>query len=89
MRNCQYGFRKNGGETMAKYVPTQFGISVKVKLLEMGRTQDWLSQECSKRTGMFVDSAVMRKLLSGTRKSPRIEAAIREILNLGENQEAS
>jgi len=74
---------------MLKNIPTAFGIAVKVKLIETGQTQDWLIKECREKTGMFVDSAVMCKLLSGKRKSRRIEAAIREILGMDANQGAA
>jgi hypothetical protein len=50
----------------------------------MGKTQNWLEQTVTDRTGLFVDSSYMYKILTGQRSAPKIVAAIREILNLPE-----
>ena len=63
---------------------TDFGLAVKVKLLEQGKTQKWLEDEVSNRTGLFVDSSYMCKILTGQREAPKITAAIKEILKIKE-----
>lgn len=63
---------------------TDFGLSVKTDLLKRGKTQNWLEQTVADRTGLFVDSSYMYKILTGQRSAPKIVAAIREILNLPE-----
>lgn len=61
-----------------------FGLSVKKKLLEQGKTQVWLEKEVSKRTGLYVDRGYMYKILTGQRNAPKIVEAIREILKIKE-----
>ena len=59
---------------------TEFGLCVKDKLLRKGKEQKWLEEEASKRTGLFVDSGYMYKILTGQRNAPKVVQAIREIL---------
>ena len=61
---------------------TEFGLCVKNKLLRAGREQKWLEEEINKRTGLFVDSGYMYKILTGQRNAPKIVAAISEILEI-------
>ena len=61
---------------------SDFGLCVKTKLLQMGKSQKWLEETISKKTGLFVDSGYMHKILTGQRAAPKIVAAIREILNM-------
>lgn len=63
---------------------TDFGLAVKVKLLEQGKTQKWLEEEVTKRTGLYVDSGYMYKILTAQREAPKITAAIKEILKIKE-----
>ncbi len=64
-----------------------FGISVKTELLRIGKEQKWLEETITEKTGLFVDSGYMYKILTGQRNAPKIVAAIREILNIqGENK---
>ena len=67
---------------MLRRSPTAFGLDVKIKLLELGQTQQWLIAACREKTGMYVDSSSMYKLLTGQLDSYRLKAAIREILEL-------
>ena len=64
---------------------SKFGLTVKTKLLEQGVTQTWLEEEVTKRTGLFVDSSYMYKILTGQRNAPKIVEAICEILNIKKN----
>ena len=70
--------------------PTKFGYAVKTRLLEMGQTQQWLCSEVSARTGLFLDSGYLYKILSNQREAATIRSAIKDILDLpdegGENE---
>lgn len=61
---------------------SDFGLCVKVKLLQKGKTQKWLFDEVTNKTGLYVDSGYMHKILTGKRNAPKIVAAICEILNI-------
>ena len=61
---------------------SDFGLVVKTELLKKRRTQKWLEEEITKRTGLFVDSGYMYKILTGQRNAPKIVEAICEILNI-------
>lgn len=63
---------------------TEFGLCVKNKLLRRGKEQKWLEEEISKRTGLFVDSGYMYKILTGQRNAPKIVKAICDILGISE-----
>lgn len=63
---------------------TEFGLDVKTKLLRMGKEQKWLEAEISEKTGLFVDSGYLYKILTGKRNAPKIVKAIVEILDLKE-----
>lgn len=64
---------------------SDFGLCVKTKLLHIGKEQKWLEGAVSERTGLYVDSGYMYKILTGQRNPPKIVAAICEILNMKEN----
>lgn len=68
---------------------TPFGLCVKTELLRTGRTQKWLEEEISTRTGLYTDSGYMHKILTGQRSAPKIVQAIREILELPETAESA
>ena len=61
---------------------SDFGLVVKTELLKKRRTQKWLEEEITKRTGLFVDNGYMYKILTGQRNAPKIVEAICEILNI-------
>ena len=63
---------------------SDFGLCVKTELLRTGKEQKWLEEAVSEKTGLFVDSGYMYKILTGQRNAPKIVAAIREILNIQE-----
>ena len=67
---------------------SDFGLVVKTELLKIRRTQKWLEEEVTKRTGLFVDSGYMYKILTGQRNAPKIVEAICEILNI-ENEDTN
>ena len=66
---------------------SDFGLCVKTELLKSRRTQKWLEEEITKRTGLFVDNGYMHKILTGQRNAPKIVEAICEILNIENERE--
>lgn len=63
---------------------SDFGLCVKTELLRRGKEQKWLEEAVTDKTGLYVDSGYMYKILTGQRNAPKIVAAIREILELKE-----
>lgn len=63
---------------------TAFGVSVKKKLIDVGKTQEWLISEVRCRTGMFMDSSYLRRLLTGNAKSAPMCGVICDILDIKE-----
>jgi len=63
---------------------SDFGLCVKTKLLQIGKEQKWLEEAVAEKTGLFVDSGYMYKILTGQRNAPKIVSAIREILEIKE-----
>lgn len=61
---------------------TPFGLCVKTELLRRGKSQKWLEEEVKVRTGKFLDSGYLYKILTGRRNAPKIVQAIREILDM-------
>lgn len=44
---------------------SDFGKAVKIRLIEMGQTQEWLIEQVKKETGAFFDSSYLHKILAG------------------------
>lgn len=44
---------------------TDFGKRVKIRLIEMGKTQEWLINQVREKTGSFFDSSYLHRILSG------------------------
>lgn len=65
---------------------SDFGLCVKTELLRQGKEQKWLEEAVSEKTGLYVDSGYMYKILTGQRNAPKIVAAICEILNIKEGE---
>lgn len=63
---------------------SDFGLCVKTELLRQGKEQRWLEEAVSEKTGLYVDSGYMYKILTGKRNAPKIVEAICEILNIQE-----
>lgn len=60
---------------------TDYGITVRTKLLHMGKTQKWLISEIKKELpDKYVDTSNLYKLLTGEIKSSDLTAAINKIL---------
>ena len=63
---------------------TPFGLCVKTELLRRGKTQTWLQNEVTDRTGLFLDDSYRYKILTGQRNATKIVKAICEILDIPE-----
>lgn len=61
---------------------SDFGLRVKMQLLQIGKEQKWLEEAVSKKTGLYVDNGYMYKILTGQRNAPKIVEAIQEILGI-------
>ena len=65
---------------LSKY--SDFGLCVKTELLRRGKEQKWLEEAITEKTGLFVDSGYMYKILTGQRKAPKIVDAICKLLEI-------
>lgn len=61
---------------------SDFGLCVKTELLKKSRTQKWLEEEVTKKTGLYVDNGYMHKILTGQRNAPKVVKAICDILKI-------
>lgn len=65
---------------------TPFGLCVKTELLRRGKTQTWLMQRIGEDTGLFVDDSYLYKILTGQRNAPKIVKAIKDILDIKQDE---
>ena len=63
---------------------TAYGKAIKHRLIDMDKTQKWLQDAVTEKTGLYMDRSYMTKILTGQLETPRIVAAINEILGLGD-----
>ena len=61
---------------------SDFGLCVKTELLRTNKSQRWLEKAITEKTGLFVDSGYMYKILTGKRQAPKVVTAICEILSI-------
>lgn len=66
---------------------TEYGKTVKMKLIELEKTQEWLIEEVRNRTELFIDSGYIYKILTGQRNAPKVVNAINEILGIENKNE--
>ena len=76
-------------EVMYLAVTSDFGKAVKIRLIELDKTQDWLIEQVRERTGDYFDSSYLYRLLAGKltgeagyRGKPGKADVIRDILGL-------
>jgi hypothetical protein len=76
---------------LSKTNVSDFGKQVKIRLIELGQTQEWLIDKVKEQTGDFFDSSYLHRILSGKLSGetgrngkPGKAAVIREILGLAE-----
>lgn len=67
---------------MRKRQLTEFGKDIKRSLIDLNRTQEWLISELKSKTGLYMDSSLLYRIMTGTVNNPKWEAAIKEILKL-------
>lgn len=77
-------------EELAKV--SDFGMVVKIRLMELQKTQAWLIEQVRERTGGYFDSSYLHRILTGKLASergyngnPGKVTVIREILGIGED----
>ena len=61
---------------------TDFGIEIKTALIKLGKTQKWLEEQVTEKTGLYFDSSYLHKIMVGKANPEHIKAVIREILNI-------
>lgn len=67
----------------------RFGKIVKKRLVEIEQKQEWLIREVNKQTGLYFDTSYLHKILTGQNTNPKITAAIREILDIPEDDSSN
>ncbi len=67
---------------MESAVLTPFGKEIKKRLVDIERTQTWLIEQVRGATGLYFDRSYMHKIQTGQLSTPKIVQAIREILDL-------
>ena len=65
-----------------KYGFTDFGKTVKKRLIDLDTSQAWLISQLNRDTGLFVDSSYLNRILTGRCNSEKIIASISKILDL-------
>lgn len=65
---------------------TPFGKTIKKRLLDLDRNQNWLIDQIRQKTGLYFDSSYMSKIMTGKLNTPGIVQAIREILEIPESE---
>ncbi len=61
---------------------TEYGVTVKKRLIDLNMTQTSLAASVRDKTGLYVDGGYLHKILTGERKAPNVVSAINEILDL-------
>ncbi len=68
---------------------TEFGKDIAKRLIDIDHDQVWLIDQVREKTGLYFDSSYLHKIRTGKLATPKILAAIREILDLPEEKEDS
>lgn len=61
---------------------TPFGKSIKYRLIDLEKQQNWLIEQVKGKTGLYFDSSYLYKVMIGVNNSPTIIGAICEILGI-------
>lgn len=71
---------------------SDFGKAVKIRLIEMDKSQDWLIKQVQERTGDYFDSSYLWRIMSGAlpgergnKGKPGKADVIRDILGMKED----
>lgn len=63
---------------------TDYGIDIKKRLTEFGKSQNWLIDSVREKTGLYFDTSYLHKIMTGKERTPKIIAAINEVLEFEE-----
>ena len=63
---------------------TGFGKDIGKRLIDLERPQVWLIDQVKQRTGLYFDDSYLYKIKTGQLSTPKIVRAIREVLDLPE-----
>lgn len=63
---------------------TAFGKDIGKRLIDLERPQVWLIDQVRQRTGLYFDDSYLYKIKTGQLSTPKIVQAIRDILDLPE-----
>lgn len=63
---------------------SDFGKAIKIRLIELDKSQAWLIDKVKEKTGLYFDDSYLYKIITGTLATPKVVQAIREILDLSE-----
>lgn len=72
---------QNRGDYVKKTL-TDFGRNVKIRLIELGQSQNWLIEQVQNQTGLYFDRSYLYKIQTGQLSTPGILDAICNILDL-------
>lgn len=62
---------------------TPYGITVNVRLMEMGKKQTWLIEKIQELLpNRYIDSSFINRVLTGQTNSPEVITSINEILHI-------
>lgn len=61
---------------------TDYGLTVKHRLIDLGMTQRQLERAVTEKTGLYCDASNLGKIFKGQLASKRIIAAVNEILGI-------
>ena len=61
---------------------TDYGKAIRIRLVELNQTQEWLIESVRERTGLYFDSSYLYKILTGRLSTPKVVEAINEILGV-------
>lgn len=63
---------------------TAFGKDIEKRLIDLERPQGWLIEQVRQMTGLYFDDSYIYKIKTGQLSTPKIVQAIRDILDLPE-----
>ena len=63
---------------------TEYGKTIKKRLIDMDRQQVWLIEQVRQKTGLYCDSSYLYKIQTGQLATPKVLAAINETLGIKE-----
>lgn len=65
---------------------TLFGKECKKRLIDLDKPQTWLIEQVRAATGLYFDDSYLYKIQTGQLSTPKIVAAIKEILEMPQQE---